>query len=208
MKNKIIIKLSIVLLTLFFVSCLEVETTINVSSNSSGVWVLKYQIMQEASYITPGSELRGYNYFPLSEEDLRNRIDSIEGLNLITFSSEKTIFYTEFLVEMNFISTDEIEKFFNNYTNNILFTMDLTESGIFEMIINNPFPEANSTDTLNIISGLYFDKTINITMVLPGIVTDSNQGFLSENPSEANFSITITDVFNLEEPINWVLKYE
>ncbi|MCK5674070.1 MAG: hypothetical protein KAH95_11885 [Spirochaetales bacterium] len=208
MKNKLISKIFILLSTLIFVSCLEVETTINISNNKSGVWILKYRIMQEASYITPGNELQGYNYFPVSEEELVNRIDNIAGLELISFSSVNTIFYTEFLTEMSFDSTNNIQDFFNNYTNNILFTMDYTEPDILKMVLNNPFPEADSTETINLITGLYSDKNISITVVLPGIVTESNQGLLSENPSEAKMNITLVQVFNITEPLDWIVKYE
>ncbi|MCK5153132.1 MAG: hypothetical protein KAQ93_02135 [Spirochaetales bacterium] len=206
MKN---IKISVLLLiSLLFVSCLEVETTITISDNQSGIWSLEYRIMQEATYLTPGDELKGYNYFPLTEIELKNRINGIAGLNIISISSKNTIIYTEFIVEIEFDSINDIQFFFNTYTDNSLFNINLTEDGLFEMIINNPFPEADSTDTINLISGLYFDKNINITIILPGIVKESNQGLLSENPSEANFSLTILDLINISEPIEWIVQYE
>lgn len=209
MKNKLNIKLTIILLaSVLFISCLEIDTTINFSNDNSGLWVLNYKVMQETAYLTPGTELRGFNYFPLSEEDIKDRIDGIAGLEIISISSNSNIIYKEFFVEISFENTNDIQFFFNTYSENILYTINLAEDGVFEMIINNPFPEAENTDTLNLISGLYSDKKINIAVVLPGIVKESNQGVLSDNPSEANLNLTIKEVFNITEPINWVVKYE
>ncbi len=209
MKKNITFKISIILLaSLLFISCLELDTTISISNNKSGIWVLNYRVMQEASYLSPGIELSGFNYFPLSEPELKGRIDSIAGLEIISISSNTNIIYTEFLVEISFESTNDIQFFFNTYSDNVLFTIDVTEDGKFEMTFNNPFPEAGSTETLKLISGLYYEKKINITVVLPGIVTESNQGLLSDNPSEANLEIPVPDFFNIDESINWVVKYE
>lgn len=209
MNYRIIIKLLIILsISLISISCLEVETTINISTNLSGTWILKYRIMQEASFITPGTELRGYNYLPVSEKELQNRIAEIQGLDLVSFNSETSIIYTEYLVEMKFDNTDNIQFFFNSYVDNVFLNINLEDEGNFVMLLNNPFPDAADTDTLNLISSLYSDKNLNITIRLPGIVTETYPGLLVENPSEANLNLTIPELFNMTVPVKWIIKYE
>lgn len=209
MKNIVILKITSLLLSSFlFLSCLDVETIINVSDDKSGVWILKYRIMQEASFLTPGEELKGYNYFPASEAEIIDRIDGIGGLDLISVTLLKTIVFTEFVVEMNFKNTNDIQIFFNTYTDNALFNIGFPNEGVFEFVLNNPFPGGNNTDTLNLIFGLYSKNTVNITIILPGIVKESNQGFLSEDPAEANLSLTIDEIFNISESIEWIVQYE
>jgi len=209
MKYKTFFKLLIIVLTsVMFSSCLEVETTINFSNNLSGTWILKYRIMQEVSYITPGTELSGYNYFPLSETELHERIAGVQGLALESLKTETNIMYTEYLVEMKFNSIDNIQSFFNNYVDNKFLTISVKDDGNFEMDINNPFPKSKNAETLNLISSLYSDKNINISVVFPGIVTESDPGLLTENPSEANLILTISELFKRAEPVKWIIKYE
>ncbi|MDA3939580.1 MAG: hypothetical protein PF693_09755, partial [Spirochaetia bacterium] len=94
-KTKIYLKyIIVIILTFFLLSCLEIETRIEINDDLSGVWTLNYKIMQEASYITPGNELFGYNYFPSNEAEFLNRIEGISGLEILSFSTENTILYT------------------------------------------------------------------------------------------------------------------
>ncbi len=208
-KNKKYLKAIIILIiTSFFLSCLEIETKIEIKEDLSGVWNLTYRIMKEVSLITPGKELSGYNYFPLNETEFKKRIDGIPGLDLISFSTKDTIMYTQISSEMRFANTNDIQFFFNTYSENELITIDLTEKGVFKLAIFNPFPEIGSTETLNLISQLYTDKNAEIVVLMPGIVKESNKGLLSENPLEASYSIKILETLKLTEPDEWIVSYE
>ena len=208
MKSEILFKIIIILLvSLIFISCLDVETSINISNNLSGTWILKYKIMQEASYITPGTELKGYNFLPLSEAGIVERIVETPGLELVSLKSETNIIYTEYYAEIDFDNSNTIQNFFNPYVNTQFLNIT-QEEGTFEMLLYNPFPDSIDADTLNLFSSLYSDKNVNISIILPGIVTESNPGLLVENPSETNINLTIPELFNLTEPIKWIIKYE
>ena len=209
MKNKRVNKIAIILIvSLIFISCLEVETTININKDRTGTWFLTYRLQQETSFITPGDELGKYNYFPLNELEIIDRIDSIDGLEMNSITSNSTILFTEFLVEMNFTDINYIQLFFNNFTDIPLIDISLADEETFTLKINNPFPEAVSSDSLNLISGLYSDNTMGITILLPGLVTKSSQGLLSENTSEAKIEIKIIDTFQLTESFEWIINYE
>ncbi|MDA3939409.1 MAG: hypothetical protein PF693_08880, partial [Spirochaetia bacterium] len=88
------------------------------------------------------------------------------------------------------------------------FSIDLTEEGIFKLVIFNPFPEIISSETLNLFSELYSNKSADIIVSLPGVVKESNRGLLSDNPLEASYNIKIVDTFNLTEPDEWIVIYE
>jgi hypothetical protein len=205
-----IIKKTILLLILPFIliSCLEIDTTINLEEDNSGSWSLMYRIMQEALYITPGNELEGYNYFPSDETEIRERIDAVSGLDLISLSTNTTILYNEFRVEMSFNSLNTIELFFNNFTSNNLIEIILEDTGEWNLIINSPFSRTDNIEGYNLISSLYPNKTARITVFLPGIVTQSNQGLLADDPSTASVSVKIVDILNLTEPFLWIVNYE
>ncbi len=198
----------ILLFSILFVSCLEVDTTIEIKKDNSGIWILQYRIMQEASYITPGSELSGYNYFPLNEADIKNRIDSISGLNLISINTEKTIVYNQYTIEMIFNNTGNIQSFFNNFANIDLINISSEDNGSFKLVINKPIPGNVDTETYNLMDALYKNSTIKIKVILPGIVTESNKGLLEENPAEASLEIKTLDTLQFTDPFEWNVKYE
>lgn len=209
MKNIIFLKLIIILIiSLVFISCLEIETEIVIKEDKSGTWTLQYRIMQEAAFITPGNELSGYNYFPLDETEFRRRVDGISGLEIISLSLEKTIMYIQIISEMKFDTTNDIQFFFNTFSNNPLISINHEEKGIFELEIFNPFPGADNKETLDLFSGLYSNKSIEIAVILPGLVTESNKGFLSENTQEAVISLTVLETFNITDSYNWIVNYE
>ncbi len=198
----------ILLFSILFVSCLEVDTTIEIKKDNSGIWILQYRIMQEASYITPGSELSGYNYFPLNEADVNKRIDSIPGLTLISINTVKTIVYNQYTIEMNFNNTGNIESFFNNFADIDLINISTGDNGSFKLVINKPVPGNIDSDTYSLMNALYRDSTIKIKVILPGIVTESNKGLLEENPAEANMEIKTLDTLQFTDPFEWIVKYE
>jgi len=209
MKNTIFLKLiTILILSLVFISCLEIETEIAIKEDQSGTWFLKYRIMQEAAFITPGNELSGYNYFPLDETEFRRRVDGISGLEIISLSLEETIFYKQITSEMKFDTTNAIQFFFNTFSENPLISIDHTEKGVFELDIFNPFPGADNKETFDLFSGLYSNKSIEITVILPGLVTESNKGFLSENTQEAIISLTVMETLNITDSYKWIVNYE
>ena len=209
MKISQINKLYVILLfSIMLVSCLEVDTTIDIKKDFSGTWILQYRIMQEASYITPGSDLSGYNYFPLNEADIKNRINSIPGLTLISITKETTIVYNQYTIEMNFNNTGNIQSFFNNFTDINLITINSEDNGSFRLVINKPVPGDINADTYRIMNALYKDSTIKIKVILPGVVTESNKGLLEENPSEANLEIKTMDTLQFTDPFEWIVTYE
>jgi len=209
MKNKRINQLAVILtVSLMFVSCLEVETTVNINKDRTGTWSLNYKLLQEASFITPGDELSLYNYFPLNELEITDRINSIDGLEVISINSNSTILFTEFLIEIKFTDIKDIQLFFNNFTDIPLIDINLADEEAFTLKINNPFPNAVPSDLLNLISDLYSDNTMDITIKLPGLVTKSSQGLLSDNPSEAKIEMKIIDTFKLTESFEWIINYE
>ena len=203
--NKIYV---ITLFSLLFVSCLEIDTTIDIKKDNSGTWILQYRIMQEASYITPGSELSGYNYFPLNETDIKDRINSIPGLDLLSVSTLRTLAYNQYTIEMNFNNTGNIESFFNNFTDINLVNISLEDNGYFKLTLKKPVLGDIDPDTLGIMNALYKDSTIKVTIILPGIVTESNKGLLSDNPSEAALNIKTLDTLQFTEPFEWIVTYD
>jgi hypothetical protein len=209
MKTKKLIKLIILLLSsIIFISCLDIDSSIEILDDNSGLWILKYQIMQEGTFIRPGTELAGYNYLPLNETELRTRINSITGLNLVSFTTKKSIIQTEYLCEITFTELQDIELFFNNFTTNSLIQINIEESGIFNLIINNPYPENLDTETYNLFSALFQDNILNVRITLPGVVKNSNIGLLSDDPFSAGISLKILEILNLEESLNWIINYE
>ena len=209
MKNIIFVKfMTILIISLMFISCLEIETEILIEDDQSGTWTLGYRIMQEAVFITPGNEFSGYNYFPQEEIEFRRRVDDISGLEIISLSLEETIFYTQITSKMKFNTTNDIQFFFNTFSENPLISINQAENGIFELEIFNPFPYADNKETLDLFSGLYSNKSIEIAVILPGLVTDSNKGFLSENTQKAVISLTVPETLNITDSYKWIVNYE
>jgi len=209
MKKIIFLKLITILsISLLFISCLEIETEIAIDEDQSGTWTLQYRIMQKAAFITPGNQLSGYNYFPLDEIEFRRRVDGIPGLDIISLSIEETILYTQFTSKMGFDTTNDIQFFFNTFSDNPLISINYEEKGLFELDIFNPFPGADNKETFDLFSGLYSNKSIEIAVILPGLVTGSYKGFLSENTQEAVISLTVLETLNITDPYKWIVNYE
>ncbi len=198
----------LLLISILFISCLDVESEITIGDNGTGQWMLKYRIPQEVLYITPGNELSGFNYFPSNEKGVIERINSIPGLVLIDISSRETVDFVEINTLISFTSTDLIESFFNNYIEEAILNIDSGNRGEFVITIKTPFRRKLDSDTLSIISALYSKSVMNITVDLPGIVTESSAGLLAENPNRANFEFRFLDLLLSEEPLQWRVNYE
>ena len=206
MINKLLI---LIILLLVLTSCLEVDTIIDLKEDGTGTWSLQYKISQEAAFITPGLEFSGFNYFPVNEDDLRKRIGEIEGLELLQVSIEETANFTKYSAEMSFLNTDNIESFFNNFTENRLVEiMSDEEDGVFILTIEKPYISEIDQDTHRLLSALYSSKMIKVIVGFPGIITDLNTGILSEDPGEARLEIETIKIVTMSEPIEWIIYYE
>ncbi len=191
-----------------FVSCLSVKSEITLREDGTGEWSMQYRIPQELLYITPGPEFRGFDYFPADEEGVVERTNSIPGLLLISVSSSETPDFVEINTRIAFTDSNDIELFFNNYTETPVLKIDTDNKGVFGFEITPPYVRELDTDTFNIISALYSQSAINVRVDLPGIVTESSAGLLSENPSQAELEIKFTDLLSSDEPVEWIVNYE
>lgn len=200
--------LILIVLSIPLASCLEVDTLIDLKEDGTGIWSLKYRISQEAAFITPGLEFSGYNYFPVNEDVLRTRISEIPGLELSQVSVEATAAYIEYSARMSFLNTNNIESFFNNFTENSLVEISLEEDGVFRLTIGQPYISEIDQDTLKLLSALYSSKVINIVVGFPGVVTNSSIGTLSEDPGQAALEIRTMDAIAMLEPLEWIINYE
>ncbi len=201
-------QLVLIFISIFLISCLEVDSSIDIKKDGTGIWNLQYRISQEALYITPGLEFSGFNYFPKNENEIRKRISEITGLELLQVSVNETTDYSEYSARMSFKNTGDIESLFSNYEDNSLVEISSDNDGTFSLTIENIHIPEIDQDTLNLLSVLYSGKMINITVSFPGIVTNSSTGVLSEDPEEAAFEIRTMDALTSKEPVIWTINYE
>ena len=198
----------LIVLAISLISCIEVDSLIDIKEDGTGVWNLQYRISQEASFLTPGLEFSGFNYFPQNEDELRKRTSEIPGLELLQVSVKETAEFIEYSARMSFLNTDNIELFFTNYAENSLVEISSEEDGLFRLTIENPYGSEIDQDTLKLLSALYSNKMINIVVAFSGIVTNSSTGILSEDPGKAAFEIKTMDVLTMVEPASWIINYE
>lgn len=200
--------LILIIISILLISCFELDSVIDIKGNGEGLWNLRYRISQEAVFINPGTEFSDYNYFPVSEDELRKRISDTAGLELLKVSVEETAKFIEYSVEMSFLNTGNIQSFFNNYAGNPVIEIGFEEDGVFRLTIEKPFNLVIDQETLGLISALYSTNMINIVVAIPGIVTDSSKGSLSEDPRKAAFEMRTMDAVTMLEPIEWIINYE
>ncbi|MCK5197726.1 MAG: hypothetical protein KAR21_05210 [Spirochaetales bacterium] len=205
MINKMLI---LMIMSILLISCLEVDSVITLKDDGTGIWNIQYRISQEAALITPGLEFSGFNYFPVNEDKLRKRTSEIAGLELLDVSSKETPEFIEFSVEMSFLDTDNIELFFDKYTVNSVVEISSEENGVFKLTLGKPFNSEIDQDTLRLLSALYSKNIVNIVVELPGIVTESSTGRLSEDPQQAGLELRTTEIITMSEPLEWIVNYE
>lgn len=205
MINKMLI---LIIMSILLISCLEVDSVITLKEDSTGVWNIQYRISQEAAFITPGLEFSGFNYFPVNEDELKKRSSEIAGLELLDVSSKETPEFIEFSARMSFLNTDNIELFFNNYTVNSVVEISSEENGVFRLTLGKPFNSEIDQDTIRLLSALYSKNIVKIVVELPGIVTESSTGRLSEDPQQAGLELRTTEIVTMSEPIEWIVNYE
>ncbi len=198
----------LIVLSISLISCIEVDSLIDIKEDGTGAWNLQYRISQEASFITPGLEFSGFNYFPNNEDELRKRASEIAGLELLKVSIKETAEFIEYSARMSFLNTDNIESFFTNYAENSLIDISSEEKGLFQLTIDNPYRSEIDEETLKLFSALYSGKIINIVVGFSGIVTNSSTGLLSEDPGKVAFEMKTVDVLTMVEPVSWIINYE
>ncbi len=193
--------------SMIFSSCLDSNIEISFNRNFSGTVSISYNISGETEYISSDLVEITYQYLPVDGDTIKKITDNAEGLTLDSYKRTQTGKGSVINIATRFTKAEDIEKIFGYEDGIKSLSIQNSAPGIFKVILKNPLSSEISAQTLNLLNALYDDRNINITVRVPGFVTDADIGALTEDPAVAFLQIPLSRILAEKDRIVWTVRY-
>lgn len=188
-------------------SCLDSNIEISFNRNFSGTVSISYNISGETEYISSDLVKITYQYLPVDGDTIKKITDNVEGLTLDSYKRTQTGKGSVINIATRFTKAEDIEKIFGYEDGIKSLSIQNSVPGILKVILKNPLSPEISAQTLNLLNALYDDRNINITVRVPGLVTDADIGALTEDPEVAFLKIPLSRILMEKDRIVWTVRY-
>ncbi len=204
MKHKILILiLSVIILS----GCLESRVSVVINRDFSGEVEINYSVSGESEYVSSDLSTMKYQFIPIDENSIRQITDRDDGLILKKYERTDRGIETSIIISAGFSSLDKIEKLSKIDGDAALLRISLPSEGNIRVAIRNPFSEETSDQTAALLEALYEDKILDFKIKVPGFLTSTNIGELTNDPAEAELRLTFKQLVESTSDIIWDLKY-
>ena len=188
-------------------SCLDSTIAIKLNKDLSGSLEADYTISGESEYVSSDLINMRYEYLPVDGTSLKRIADGTTGITLDSFKQTRTGNNLLDSLAVHFTRLQDIEKL-SGYTGEIkILSLAETIPGILKITLTNPLDKNISSKTLQLLSALYSNRKINISIKVSGFITNTDRGALAENPSVAVYDLPLMKLLRSSEPIVWTITY-
>lgn len=205
-------KLVLLMITsLFFFSCIGIETDISIGEDGSGSISLEYTInrMLESMGKLDGNER--WLPVPVGRVDFERSVSAIDGLRLDSFSQQTDERNIRIQAELQFDNLQALQDFLDssgrtvrisNENGEQILTMQLTEGGA----VLDP-------DLENLVENIFSDYEFLMKVQVPGTpglgFGETNPvGIVSVQEGQASYSVSIIDILRSEQEVQLRLSWQ
>ena len=184
-------------LILLFSSCVGVETNISFREDGSGTVTLVYQISHMVVHLgtTEGEKVVP---LPVSEEDFKRAVESIDGLVLKSVKQtedEKNVTITAKIDFQNIEAFSQVESF-----TNMPATLQKSDGlMVFEQVITTGEEEKIDEDSLKLVKTIFEGYSISFRVTTPGEIVSHNMGQLTDDRRTVVYELQISDLLQMQE---------
>ena len=203
--NKIVKAAVIIIMLILTVSCISIETEIKFSDNNSGTVKLKYRV---SKMVVKTSEIDSDSSFlplPLEEKDFIAKAAENDSLSLVSFKREESSDEVFISAEFSFSDIDGLNAAAGSAAEPVI-TVDkkLTKTVYTHLL----YPGSNNnidTETMQVITDLYSNYPVKITVIAPSDIKTVNMGNAQNNKAE--IQMTIPEILSSEDPVSIELSW-
>ncbi len=192
---------------IFFSSCIESNVSILIKNDFSGTADVTYVISGKSEYISSDLTSLRYQFLAIDEESLRNITDRNNTLVLKNYTYEEGGDTSKVSFSIDFSSPEEIEKLTSPGGAAPLLSIGRPENGKITVKLRSPFSGGTDEKTKSLLKALYGDNILSFRITIPGFITSTSIGELTEDPSSALLKLTFGQLIDNGEDIIWILDY-
>ncbi len=188
-------------------SCIEGNVDITVNRDLSGTVNVDLLVAGESRYVSSDLSSLNYQFIPLTENAVNDIVNRNAGLRLVSYSetSAGENVSVKYRVDAEKISSAGL---LSGYEDGIkTLNIDLPEKGKVRIVLKNPVRDKMSVRTRKLLSSLYRDRTLVISVKVPGFITSTDIGELSEDPSVAVLKVKVTEFMASGKDKIWNIIY-
>jgi hypothetical protein len=158
----------LILLPIFFNSCIGVSADITLNQNGSGVIILEYQISKALDSLGKLDGNERWNTIPVGRADFERTLDRLPGIKMLSFSSiekenEKNLQVT---VKMEFLNPQALMAFLDSAGLRSSFSGDAHSGSLSFTLSNNGGIKNLSLDSL--LAGVFEGYNVGLSFTFPG----------------------------------------
>ena len=199
-KPEFIIKTLLVsALVSLFTSCIGIETVIQLKNENSGEVSIKYMVSKMVLNTAGIDEDNSFLPLPVDEKDFAEKADGNDNLRLISYKKEENDEQLFINVKYAFDDISGLNAIMSNSDGENITVSKKINSTVFIQKLYNGNGGKIDQETLDVISDLFSNYPVKITLIAPSDIKETNMGTFSNNKSE--LSMTLPEVLSSEEPV-------
>ncbi len=181
----------LIVFAFFLSSCLTVNSDLRISGQGRGSLVLDYRVSKKAAGIQRDSTPDGRLIpLPLNQNEFRQKADALSGLSITSLSSSEDPNYIYIESVISFDTLQDLSSFLG-IPMRIMQEGDVTRLSV--TLADPEYPV--SLESRNIISSVFDDDTLSLSLTVDGTVTSVNRGQTGPNGRGALFSGDLEDLY-------------
>lgn len=188
-------------------SCIESNIKITMRNNFSGTAEVSHVISGKSEYVSSDLTALKYQFLPIDEESLRQITAQNNTLVLNNYTYEEGGSASTVSFSIDFTAPEEIEKLTSSDGTAPLLRISRPENGKITVNLHSPFTGGTDEKTKSLLQALYGDNSLVFSITIPGFITSTNIGELTEDPSSALLKLTFGQLLDNTEDIIWILEY-
>ncbi len=200
-------KLAFICISIIFLSsCIESNVKITIRNNFSGTAEVSYVVSGKSEYVSSDLTALRYQFLPIDEESLRKITAQNNTLVLKNYTYKEGGSASTVDFSIDFTAPEEIEKLASEGTVPLL-RISRPENGNITVNLHSPFSGGTDEKTKALLKALYGDNSLVFSITIPGFITSTNIGELTEDPSSALLKLSFGQLLDNTEDIIWILEY-
>ncbi|MCL2480195.1 MAG: hypothetical protein FWF38_00640 [Spirochaetaceae bacterium] len=203
MKTRIIKILSILFLSFFLFSCINIDTEITFRQNLSGEILIKYSISKAAINIGKIDKYDNFLPLPVEEQKFRELAAITNGLDFISFRQEETEGEVFINVRYGFSNIEALNAIVSNSNDKKIEVQRRGDRTYYTQKISNNKPI--NEETIELAKALFPDRYVNIKITAPQNIRTVSSGEITGNSAQVRYNLPqlLSNKGNVTWEVSW-----
>lgn len=193
-------------LALLLVSCVSINTSIQIANDGSGQISLQYTVSQMVSELGLVDKDWQRLPLPITESDFRRTVGQISGLTLDSFKRTEDAKNITITAKLSFTTVAALNKLYSPGGTGI--TLTSQNNGVqYRQVLFEGFPDGADQQSKEFANTFFKDYNLKFKLEAPRPIISANIGTISADKRSVQYEISIPALLDVRTPLVWNVSW-